>query len=64
MPRVVQPEYIVDAEGRKVKVVLSIEAYEELLEDLHDLSVIAARRDEPQMSFEELELELKEHGLL
>ena len=34
--------------------VLPVEEYEELLEDLHDLAVIAERRDEPTVSFEEL----------
>ena len=27
----VEPEYIIDSEGRKTKVILSVEAYEELL---------------------------------
>ncbi len=64
MADVAEPEFIIDSEGRKVKVILSIEAYEELLEDLHDLSVVAARRDEPSISFEVLEHELKDDGLL
>jgi len=34
--------------------VIPIEVYKELLEDLHDLVVIAERRDEPTISFEEL----------
>jgi hypothetical protein len=59
-----QLEYVVDEKGRKKKVILPIEVYEELLEDLHDLAVIAERRDEPRISFEELEHRLKDDGLL
>lgn len=64
MGHALEPEYIVDAKGRRRKVVLSVEAYEELLEDLHDLSVLAQRRDEPSESFEALEHRLKENGVL
>ncbi|MBW4579378.1 MAG: hypothetical protein KME42_07365 [Tildeniella nuda ZEHNDER 1965/U140] len=45
-----QAHYIVDADGNKTAVVLSIEQYEQLLEDLHDLTVVAARRDETPIS--------------
>ncbi|MGL4610428.1 MAG: hypothetical protein ACRCYY_12250 [Trueperaceae bacterium] len=34
---VMTPEYIIDNKGRKTKVVLPMKAYQELLEDLHDL---------------------------
>lgn len=60
----VEPEYITDHKGRRTKVVLPIEAFEELLEDLHDLSVIAERRSEPRISFDVLEESLKRDGLL
>ncbi len=35
-------QFIVDDKGRKTKVVLPIKDYEKLLEDLHDLAVVAA----------------------
>jgi len=56
--------YIVDSRGQKMAVILPIEEYEELLEDLHDLAVIAERRDEPTVPFEELKKQLKKDGLL
>ncbi len=56
--------YIVDEKGNRTEVVLLLEEYEEILEDLHDLAVIAERRDEPTMSFEELKKKLKADGLL
>ena len=39
--------YVVDENGNRTAVMLPIEEYEELLEDLQDLAVIAQRRDDP-----------------
>ena len=57
-------QYIVDDKGKKTAVVLSLEEYEELIEDIHDLAVIAERRDEPTISFDELKKRLKADGLI
>jgi len=57
-------QYIVDDEGRRTAVILPIEEYEQLLEDLHDLAVIAERRDEATVSFEEVKERLKKDGIL
>jgi len=51
-------QYIVDAQGRKTGVLLSLERYEQLLEDLHDLAVIAERHDEGTITLEELKKRL------
>ena len=59
-----QEQYIVDQKGQKTAVVLPLQEYEELLEDLHDLAIIAERRDESVISFEELKGRLKKDGLL
>ncbi len=59
-----QEKYIVDQKGKKTAVVLPVEQYEELLEDLHDLAVIAERRDEPTIPLAELKRRLKKNGLL
>jgi len=59
-----QERYIVDQKGKKTAVVLPMEEYEELLEDLHDLAVIAERRDEPTIPLNELKRRLKKNGLL
>ena len=56
--------YIVDEEGKKRAVVLSIAEYERLIEDIHDLSVLAERRDEPTVSWDEVKRRLKADGLL
>ena len=59
-----QEQYIVNQKGQKTAVVLPLQEYEELLEDLHDLAIIAERRDEAVISFEELKRRLKKDGLL
>ena len=42
-----QEKYVVDSDCSKTAVILSIEQYEQLLEDLHDLAIVAERRSEP-----------------
>ena len=59
-----ETQYIIDDKGRKKAVVLPIEEYEELLEDIHDLAIIAERKDEETIGLEELKKRLKEDGLL
>ena len=60
----IQQQYIINEKGQKTTVVLPFEEYEELLEDIHDLAIIAECRDEPAISFDELKKRLKENGLL
>jgi len=57
-------QFIVDKSGRKTAVILSVEEYDELLEDIHDLAIIAERKDEPAMNFHELKKKLKADGLI
>jgi len=57
-------KYIVDESGTKKAVILPLEEYEELLEDIHDLTVIAERKDEPTISFDELKKKLRTDGLI
>ncbi|KYK29852.1 MAG: hypothetical protein HXS48_13440 [Theionarchaea archaeon] len=56
--------YLVNEKGQKTAVVIPIEEYEEFLEDLHDLAVVAERRDEPTVPFEEPKERLRNDGLL
>ena len=57
-------QYVIDEKGRKTAVIIPVEEYEELLEDIHDLTIIVERRDEPTITFEELKEKLKKDGLL
>ena len=51
-------QYVVDAKGQKVAVILPLDEYKKLQEDLHDLSVIADRKDEKCISLEEMKRRL------
>jgi len=57
-------KYIVDRTGTKTDVIIPLNEYEELLEDIHDLAVIAERRDEPTISLEELKRKLQVNGII
>ena len=56
--------YVVDKKGKKTAVILPIEKYEQLLEDLEDLAVIASRKTEPTYDWEDLKKKLKKDGIL
>jgi hypothetical protein len=60
----VEKKFIVDENGKKSAVIVPIGKYEELLEDIHDLAVIAERRAEPTISLDALKKKLKKNGLL
>jgi hypothetical protein len=60
----VKEQYIIDAEGNKTGIILSIEQYEQMLEDLHDLAIVAERRIEQPVSLANMQEWLKEDGIL
>jgi hypothetical protein len=59
-----QEQYVVNEKGKKLSVILSLERYGRIMEDLHDLAVVAERRDEKPISFEEMKRRLKKDGIL
>jgi PHD/YefM family antitoxin component YafN of YafNO toxin-antitoxin module len=60
-PDLPQEQYIVDGNGNKTAVILSIELYEQMLEDIHDLAIVAERRSEPSISLAEMKKRLNSH---
>ncbi|MBI4330580.1 MAG: hypothetical protein HY673_04815 [Chloroflexi bacterium] len=56
--------YVCDSRGRKRAVLLDLRVYNEMLEDLEDLRLLAERRNEPAIPLDEVEKRLKERGLL
>ncbi len=60
----IHPQFITDAVGKRVSVVIQLTEYEELLEDIEDLAAMAERRDEPTVTHEELLASLKRDGIL
>ena len=57
-------QYITDETGEKRSVVLPVEDYEELLEDIQDLVTIAERKNVKSLSLDEVLKNLKADGLL
>lgn len=51
-------QYIIDSNGKKTAVILPIALYLKLLEDLHDLAIVAQRRDEKPISLDEMKRRL------
>lgn len=60
----VRAKYVVDDEGKRKGVILPVAQYRRLLEDLHDLAVVAERRKEEPISLAEMKRRLKAHGQL
>ncbi len=59
-----QEQFVVDAKGKKTGVILPLKRYQKLMEDLHDLAVVAERRAEAPITLEELKRRLKKDGVL
>ena len=57
-------QFIVDDKVNRTAVVLSWRRYRKLMEDLHDLAVVAERRHEKAISLPEFKRRLKEDGIL
>jgi PHD/YefM family antitoxin component YafN of YafNO toxin-antitoxin module len=62
--KAVKEQYVVDAKGRKKAVIVSAKRYEQIMEDLHDLAIVAERRHEGRISLDEMKRRLKRDGLL
>ena len=56
--------YVTNRQGKKTRVVLSLKRYSRLMEDLHDLSVLAERRNEKSVTADEMKKRLHTRGLL
>ena len=59
-----QEQFVVDAKGKKTGVILPLKRYQKLMEDLHDLAVVAERRAEEPITFEEMKRRLKKDGVV
>ncbi|MDJ0596302.1 MAG: hypothetical protein QNJ72_41040 [Pleurocapsa sp. MO_226.B13] len=56
--------YITNEAGEKTAVILPIEQFRELLEDLEDLAIVAERKEETTTSHADLIAELKQDDLI
>jgi hypothetical protein len=62
--KMLEIEYVTNRAGEKTAVIVPIDNFEELLEDIDDLAAVAERREEPVVTHEQLLNELKQEGLL
>jgi len=58
------PQYITNEAGSRVSVVLPVDEFEALMEDVSDLMAVVARKNEPTISHQDLVAELKADGYL
>lgn len=63
MPKLT-PQFVMNKKGEKTAVILPIDEYNELIEDLQDLAIIAERRKEPSVPHAQVVAELKKDGYL
>jgi hypothetical protein len=57
-------QYVTDANGERTAVILPLDEYEELLEDLHVTRIAEETKDEPCIPWEEVKAELVSEGKL
>ncbi len=57
-------QYVTDTSGARNAVILSLDTFNALLEDIQDLAIVAERLDEPTISHQQLMKELKADGFL
>jgi len=57
-------QYVTNEAGEKTAVIMPINEFQELIEDIEDLATIAERREEPTISHQQLLAELKQDGLI
>lgn len=55
-------QYVTDANGERTAVILPLEEYEELLEDLHVIRAAQETKDEPRRPLSEVVEELRNAG--
>lgn len=57
-------QYVVNPKGKRVSVILPVERYDKLLQDVHGLAVVAERHNQKPISFDEMRRRLKKDGIL
>ncbi|MBI3601801.1 MAG: hypothetical protein HY209_02800 [Candidatus Omnitrophica bacterium] len=58
----IHEDFIVDRKGKRKSVILPYREYEDLLEDLADLAVVAERRKDKTVTHKDFLAELKKDG--
>ena len=56
--------FVTNRKGKKTEVIMKVKDFEELLEDLNDMSIVAERRDEETISHKDLVKDLKRNDII
>ena len=62
MKAIKSEQFIVDHRGKTVGVVLDLERYRQMVEDYNDLRIVAERRKNPKLGYEELRGKIRRRG--
>jgi hypothetical protein len=57
-------QFVTDSSGQKVGVLLDLQQWGDLWEDIYDTMIAKERADEPRTSLQDFENELRRDGLL
>jgi hypothetical protein len=57
-------QYVIDDHGRKTAIILPTKMYDQMLQDIHDLAVVAERRREGTITLAEMKKRMKKSGLI
>jgi PHD/YefM family antitoxin component YafN of YafNO toxin-antitoxin module len=57
-------QFIVNNQGKKTAVLIPMKRYERIMADLHDLAVVAERKEEKPISLTEMKKRLKKDGII
>jgi hypothetical protein len=57
-------QYITDSNGERTAVILPLDEYGELLEDMHVIRAAEETKDEPHIPWEQVKAELESEGKL
>ncbi len=57
-------QFVTDSDGQKVAVLLDLQEWGELWEDIYDNMIADERAGEPSLSLSEFEAQLRDEGLL
>ncbi len=64
LPKLLDQQFVVDRDGKRQAVIVPLKDYERLMEDLHDLAIVAERRDEEPISLDDMKRRLRGDGLI
>lgn len=57
-------QYVTDEKGQKTAVLIDIDSYEDMIEDIESLALIADSKNQPKISISDVRKNLKKHGIL